>query len=217
MATSWTPRLLLALALSAAACMSWMGAATASGASVASTSTAKAKAKKCKKAKGKAAKKSARKKHRRCAGNGKSKSKNASTTPANAPFLKGLTRRWSDDASVANPVESDRWDLYSCQRKDGQQSSSTFANELVPGRFSRVSSGGPGNKPYYHFYAPQGDNIWTPGSAGRCELSYPVGDPGNAPPHSGPPGAYMFDEDRRAVTMFSVRLPSDLNVNAPGW
>ena len=90
-------------------------------------------------------------------------------------------------------------------------------NDLQPGRFSQFSSGGPGNKPYYRFYAPQGDNVWTPESAGRCELSYPVGDPGNAPAHTGPPGAYFFYEGRRAVTMLSVRLPSSWNVNAPSW
>ena len=118
---------------------------------------------------------------------------------------------------VANPVESGRWDLYSCGRKDGQQSSSTSVNDLVPGRFSQFSSGGPGNKPYYRFYAPPGDNQWTPGSAGRCELSYPVGDPGNAPAHTGPPGAYFFYEGRRAVTMLSLRLPSNWNVNASSW
>jgi Polysaccharide lyase len=172
-------------------------------------------AKKCTKAKGKA-KKHARKKRRRC----RSDRSAGAATPnktSNLPFLQGLTERWSDDASVANPVESGRWDLYSCQRKDGLQSSSTIASELVSNRFSTFSSGGPGNKPYYHFYAPQGDNVWTPGSAGRCELSYPVGDPGNAPPHAGPPGAYMFYEGRRAVTMFSVRLPSGWDVNAPSW
>lgn len=141
----------------------------------------------------------------------------ATNNSTNPPFLQGLTKAWGDDASRSNPVESGRWDLYSCQRKDGQQSSSTSVNDLQPGRFSQFSSGGPGNKPYYHFYAPQGDNIWTPGSAGRCELSYPVGDPGNAPPHTGPPGAYFFYEGRRAVTMFSVRLPSGWDVNAPSW
>jgi Polysaccharide lyase/Divergent InlB B-repeat domain len=141
----------------------------------------------------------------------------ATNNPSSPPFLQGLTKRWSDDASRSNPVESGRWDLYSCQRKDGQQSSSTSVNDLQPGRFSQLSSGGPGNKPYYRFNAPQGDNVWTPGSAGRCELSYPVGDPGNAPAHTGPPGAYFFYEGRRAVTMFSVRLPSSWNVNAPSW
>src|SRR5882757_6891879 len=213
MAIPWTPRLLLALALSAAACMIWLGAATASGAPVASVSAAK----KCGKAKAKT-KKSARKKRARCRGRGHRGTKNTtSATTSNLPFLHGLTKAWGDDASRSNPVESGRWDLYSCQRRDGQQSSSTSASELVPGRFSQFSSGGPGNKPYYHFYAPQGDNVWTPGSAGRCELSYPVGDPGNAPAHTGPPGAYMFYEGRRAVTMFSVRLPSGWDVNAPSW
>ena len=168
-------------------------------------------AKKCKKAKGKAVKKSARKHRRRCRKSG------SGSTPGSPPFLKGLTRRWSDDASRSNPVESGRWDLYSCGRKDGQQATSTLVSDLVPGRFSPSSSGGPGNKPYYHFYAPSGDNQWTSGSAGRCELSYPVGDPGNAPPHAGPSNAYMFYEGRRAVTMFSVRLPSGWNVNAPGY
>src|SRR5882757_8210792 len=177
MAIPWTPRLLLALALSAAACMIWLGAATASGAPVASASAAK----KCKKAKAKA-KKSARKKRARCRGRGHRGTKNnTSATTSNLPFLHGLTKAWGDDASRSNPVESGRWDLYSCQRRDGQQSSSTSASELVPGRFSQFSSGGPNNKRYYHFYAPQGDNIWTPGSAGRCELGYPVVDPGNAP------------------------------------
>ena len=208
MAISWTPRLLLALALSAAACIFWMGAATASGAPVASTSAAK---KKCIKAKGKGVKKHARKKRARC------QHKATKSTTKNPPFLKGLTERWSDGASRSNPVESGRWAAYSCQRKDGQQSSSTSVNELQPGRFSQVSSGGPGNKPYYRFSAPQGDNVWTPGSSGRCELSYPTGDPGNAPPHAGPPGAYFFYEGRRAVTMFSVRLPSGWDVNAPSW
>ena len=141
----------------------------------------------------------------------------STNNPSNPPFLQGLTKRWSDDASRSNPVESGRWAAYSCQRKDGQQSSSTSVNELQPGRFSQVSSGGPGNKPYYRFSAPQGDNVWTPGSSGRCELSYPTGDPGNAPPHAGPPGAYFFYEGRRAVTMFSVRLPSGWDVNAPSW
>jgi hypothetical protein len=188
--------------------MIWMGASTASGASVASASAAK---KKCTKAKGKKATKKPRKKRARC------RHRAAKSTTANLPFLKGLTERWSDDASRSNPVESGRWDLYSCQRKDGQQSSSTGVSDLQSGRFSQLSSGGPGNKPYYHFTAPQGDNVWTPGSAGRCELSYPVGDPGKAPPHTGPPGAYMFYEGRRAVTMFSVRLPSGWDVNAPSW
>jgi Polysaccharide lyase len=181
------------------------------GAAASAQTASASAAKKCKKAKGKAAKKSARKHRRRCRGRGRSGS------AAGAPFLKGLTRRWSDDASQSNPVESGRWDLYSCGRNDGRQTTSTFLSDLVPGRFSRSSSGGPGNKPYYRFYAPSGDNQWTSGSAGRCELSYPVGDPGNAPPHVGPPGAYMFYEGRRAVTMFSVRLPSGWNVNAPGF
>src|SRR3954447_6860904 len=198
--------LLLVLQTSAAA-----GAQTAST-SATSASAAK-KSKKCKKAKRKAAK-SARKHHRRCRGKRRSGSGSA---PAAPPFLNGLTRRRSDDASVANPVESGRWDLYSCGRNDGRQLTSTLLSDLVSGRFSRSSSCGPGNKPYYHFYAPSGDNKWTSGSAGRCELSYPVGDPGNAPPHAGPPNAYMFYEGRRAVTMFSVRLPSGWNVNAPGF
>jgi hypothetical protein len=184
------------------------------GATAGAQTASASKAKKCKKAKGKGkgkgAKKAAHKKHKRCPGKGTSNS-------GGPPFLQGLTRRWSDDSSVANPVESGRWDLYSCGRKDGEQSASTSVNDLVPGRFSQFSSGGPGNKPYYRFYAPPGDNQWTSGSAGRCELSYPVGDPGNAPAHTGPPGAYFFYEGRRAVTMFSVRLPSGWNVNAPGF
>ena len=184
------------------------GAQTAS----ASAAKAKAKAKKCKKAKGKGAKKSARKHRKRCRGRSRSLSAVDKT-----PFLNGLTKRWSDDASQSNPVESGRWDFYSCGRKDGQQSVSTVVSDLVNGRFSLFPSSGPGSKPYYHFYAPSGDNQWTSGSAGRCELSYPVGDPGNAPPHAGPPGAYFFYEGRRAVTMFSVRLPSGWNVNAPGF
>jgi Polysaccharide lyase len=184
------------------------------GAAASAQTASASAAKKCKKAKGKAAKKSARKHRRRCRHRRKSSS---GSTPANPPFLKGLTRRWSDDASQSNPVESGRWDFYSCGRKDGLQSISTFVSDLLTGRFSRSSSGGPGNKSYYHFYAPSGDNQWTSGSAGRCELSYPTGDPGNAPPHAGPPGAYFFYEGRRAVTMFSVRLPSGWNVNAPGF
>jgi Polysaccharide lyase/Divergent InlB B-repeat domain len=141
----------------------------------------------------------------------------ATNNPSNPAFLQGLTKAWGDDASRSNPVESGRWDFYSCGRKDGQESASTSVDELKAGRFQQFSSGGPNNKPYYHLYAPPGDNIWTPGSAGRCELGYPVGDPGNAPAHLGPANSYMFYEGRRAVTMFSVRLPSGWDVNAPGW
>lgn len=138
-------------------------------------------------------------------------------TPA---FLTGLSKQFSDDCSVPDPVASIKWCLYSAQRKDGVESSTQYphnATELAPGRFQQLMSGGPNNKPYYRFYAPQGDNMWTPGTSGRSELGYPKGSPGNEPSHPGPPGAFFFYEGRHHVIMFSTRLPSPWDVNAGSW
>ena len=93
--------------------------------------------------------------------------------PAGPPFLNGLHQIWADDASQPDPVQANRWGEYACQRKDGQEQKSHSVAELAPGRFTEHPMGGPHGKPYYTFYAPQGDNIWTPGTAGRCELAYP--------------------------------------------
>jgi hypothetical protein len=96
--------------------------------------------------------------------------------PSGPPFLNGLTRVWSDDASAWPPVEAGKWDYYACQRQDGQQAGSRLYSQIQPSRLQQIGSGGPDGSAYEHFYAPQGDNIWTPGTAGRCELSYPQGD-----------------------------------------
>lgn len=138
--------------------------------------------------------------------------------PAKPPFLKDTIVQWSDPCSSGTPVEDGRWSLYPMGRKDGQQASSTKISEIKPGRFTQIPNG-PGGKPAYRFATATGDNIWTPGNAGRSELSYPVGSPGGSiPAHSGPAsGAFFFFEGRRHVLMFTVELSPQWNVNAPDW
>lgn len=121
----------------------------------------------------------------------------ASTMPS---FLTGLSKLWADDCSNADPFT--KWPLADMQRKDGSEQDSTSLSQIVPGRFRQFSSGGPEGKPYYRFTAPQGDNIWTPGTDGRSELSQK---------------SLWFYEGQRRVTMVSVRLPSGWDVNKGGW
>lgn len=112
----------------------------------------------------------------------------APTTPA---FLNGLTKLWSDDCSSPDPTP--RWGEISMQRKDGVQVSSTSMSDIASGRFQQFPNGGPDNKPYYRFTAPQGDNQWTPGSSGRSEIAM----------HN-----LWFHEGERRVTLVAVRLPA---------
>lgn len=112
--------------------------------------------------------------------------------PPTAPaFLDNTTRLWSDDCSQVDPTP--RWGEISMQRKDGVQSPSYKMSEIEPGRFQQFPSGGPGNKPYYRFTAPQGDNIWTPSPAGRSELSLQN---------------QWFYEGQRRITLVAIRLPA---------
>jgi hypothetical protein len=122
--------------------------------------------------------------------------------PPNTPsFLQGLSKLWADDCS--NPDPFTKWPLADMQRKDGSEQDSTSLSQIVPGRFQQFTSGGPGNGPYYRFTAPQGDNIWTPGTDGRSELSLR--------------GSNDFYEGQRKVTLISIRLPAGWNVNNGPW
>ncbi len=96
-----------------------------------------------------------------------------------------------------------RWDGSRCQRKDGQQSSSSSAEPARVRPLPAVLLGRAENKPYYHFYAPAGRQHLDAGIDGRCELGYPIGDPGMLLPTAGLPVVFFY-EGRRAVTMFSV-------------
>lgn len=137
----------------------------------------------------------------------------APAPPPSPSFLNGLNTIWSDDCSSPTPVESKRWGLYSMQRKDGVQVASTVVTDIAAGRFVQHASGGPNNKPYYEFYAPQGDTIWSDGGRGRSELSYA----GSGYGGSSPGGTIWFHEGNRRVFRFAVRLPSPWDVNAGGW
>lgn len=122
--------------------------------------------------------------------------------------VSGLHEIWSDDASNPDPVAAGRWDEIVCQRQNGvQEGTYDTVSKLAPGRFTQVASGGPDGRAYYHWYAPRGDNIWTPGTAGRCELAYPKAQG----------GIVRFYEGQRRVILLSVRLPANWNLGAQGW
>ena len=122
----------------------------------------------------------------------------STTTPS---FLTGLTKLWGDDCSNPDPIPA--WGEVTMQRKDGQEYSSNRMSDIVTGRFQQFASGGPENRPYYRFSAPQGDNVWTPGTDGRSEVSLR--------------GGNDFYEGQRRVTLVSIRLPSGWNVNNGPW
>jgi hypothetical protein len=140
------------------------------------------------------------------------------TTPP--PFLDGLTKLWFDDASSQTPVEQGKYSGYAMQRKDGAQVTSTCFCDIVPSRFVRHPTGGPHGMPYYTFYAPQGDNIWTPGTRGRSELSI-AETPQNTNfcqhHDTSPDNAVYFCPGHRYVTLFSIRLPTSWNLNPGSW
>ena len=76
--------------------------------------------------------------------------------------------------------------------------------------------GGPLGKPYYTFYAPQGDNIWTPGTAGRCELAYPGPNFSTTPDRTDPRRVWFSEGDHRVI-LFSTRVPVGWDINASNW
>lgn len=147
--------------------------------------------------------------------------------PSSDPsFLSGLGRQVHDDCTNPDPVKGKRYAVYSAERLDHVEVSTQYphtAAELMPGRFIPVASGGPGGKPYYHFYAPPGDrHQWTnDGVYGRSELGYPIGDPGNVPATPGPVvdgrTAFFGHEGRRQVYLFATRLPAPWNINGANW
>jgi Polysaccharide lyase len=203
MAISWTPRLLLAVILSAAACMIWMGAEAASGASVASASAAK----KCTKAKGKkAAKKSARKKRLRCRKASKCPLAHAgSTIPMTLPSACTVVR--ADTASDPNP-------------------DNVWGDEIACANNSRVSdqtSGGDpdstavgasqGNSAYRTATVLDGDNYWGE----RCELAKNSWSDGLASAQNQMGTFYNYREGERRATYFSMRLPDGFPINANSW
>ena len=140
--------------------------------------------------------------------------------PTTPPFLDGLTKLWFDDASSQTPVEQGKYSGYAMQRKDGAQVTSTCFCDIVPSRFVQHPTGGPHGMPYYTFYAPQGDNIWTPGTRGRSELSI-AETPQNTNfcqhHDTSPDNAVYFCPGHRYVTLFSIRLPTSWNLNPGSW
>lgn len=131
---------------------------------------------------------------------GGSPDRGATSDPATTPsFLQGLSRLWADDCSNPDPIPA--WGEVTMQRKDGQEYSSTRMSDIASGRFQQFGSGGPANNSYYRFTAPQGDNVWTPDTDGRSELSQQ---------------SLWSYEGQRRVTLVSIRLPSS-GLNQNSW
>ena len=208
MAISWTPRLLLAVILSAAACMIWMGADSG----VWRVRRERQRRKEVHQGEGEGRQKAARKKRARC------RHKATKSTTTKPPFLKGLTERCRDDASRANPVRvGPLGSLAPASARIGQQSSLDLGERSPAWALLSGLLGRSGKQALSPLSAPQGDNVWTPGSSAAASSAIRLETPAMLLPTLGPPGAYFFYEGRRAVTMFSVRLPSGWDVNAPSW
>lgn len=138
-----------------------------------------------------------------------------------ATIATGLTLKWSDNCSAADPLSAGKWSLAPVQTVDNTGSaieypatlSSPHAMSTTPSaRFLRTASGGATGAGWYKFFAPAGDNIFSDGGRGRASIDYPRFDPGSSPAHIGPEGGSngigFAYEGRRTITAFATRLPS---------
>lgn len=142
----------------------------------------------------------------------------------------GLTMFWSDDCSNADPITAEKYHGASLQTVDNTGAAIEFPDSLSSphametsghARFQQFSSGGASGGGRYHFYAPQGDNIFSDGTRGRASIEYQKYDPGSSPAHIGPEGGSdnigFFYEGRRTVTVFSTRVRTGLSSPERNW
>ena len=134
--------------------------------------------------------------------------------PARPPFLNGLHQIWADDASQPDPVQANRWGEYACQRKDGQEEKSHSVRARTR-TFHGAPHGSTARQTLLRLLRAPGRNIWTPGTAGRCELAYPG--PNSARRRSHGPRRVWFSEGDHRVILFSSRVPLGWDINASNW
>lgn len=146
-----------------------------------------------------------------------------------ADITEGLTEFWSDDCSNPDPIAAEKYHGASLQTADNTGNAIEFPDDLssphpmetdpAP-RFEQFSTGGSSGGGRYHFFAPQGDNIFSDGTRGRASIEYPKYDPGSEPAHIGPEdgeNAGFFYEGRRAITSFSTRVRTGLSAPEQDW